>query len=161
MIHIAYTKTTKGIISMGEIRTAAQRQRQKIQSGMIIGRLQKCVKGEIVMSPSQVNAARILLNKTLPDLKSLDVQASIEATFKPTHQLSDSELLAIASGSVVRLHPPALERPVIESTAVKVIPEPVPEAKVVNGSQVQDCGAVESEKPLPKVRPAPENDIGF
>jgi len=106
---------------MGEIRTAAQRQRDKIKSGMIIGRLQKCVKGEITMSPSQVNAARILLNKTLPDLKSLDVQASIEATLKPVHQLSDSELMAIASGKVVRLHPPANERPVIESTAVKVV----------------------------------------
>ncbi|MFT6288929.1 MAG: hypothetical protein ACJAYC_001370 [Halieaceae bacterium] len=39
---------------MGEIRTAAQRQRDKIKSGMIIGRLQKCVVGEISMRPSQV-----------------------------------------------------------------------------------------------------------
>jgi len=135
---------------MGEIRTAAQRQRQKIQSGMIIGRLQKCVKGEIVMSPSQVNAARILLNKTLPDLKSLDVQASIEATFKPTHQLSDSELLAIASGKVVRLHPPA-----IEGTAEVV--ESVPVARVVNSAQG-------GEKSLPAVKVAPPldlDDIGF
>ena len=105
---------------MGEIRTAAQRQREKIQSGMIIGRLQACVKGEITMSPSQVNAARILLNKTLPDLKSLDVQASIEATSKPIYQLSNDELLVIAGGGVVtRL--PVNERPVIELKAIEVL----------------------------------------
>lgn len=84
---------------------------------MIIGRRQACVKGEITMSPSQVNAARILLNKTLPDLKSLDLQASIEATVGPVHQLSDEELLAIAGGKVVRLNPPERDKPAIESTA--------------------------------------------
>lgn len=139
---------------MGEIRTAAQRQRDKIKSGMIIGRLQKCVMGKISMSPSAVNAARILLSKTLPDLKSLDVQASIEAILKPVHQLSDNELLAIAGGKVVRLNPPVHERPVIESTAVNVTSEPAPRVKAVNGIQGGTDG-------LPTVRPVPAVDVGF
>ncbi len=103
---------------MGEIRTAAQRQREKIQSGMIIGRLQACVKGEITMSPSQINAARILLNKTLPDLKSLDLQASIAASTPPIKELTHEQLLKIASGGVVtRL--PVNENPVIEMQAIE------------------------------------------
>jgi hypothetical protein len=70
------------------------------------------------MSPSQVQAARILLNKVLPDLKSMELQATIAAQSLPIHQLTDKELLPIASGGVVtRL--PVNEKPVIEMQAIK------------------------------------------
>ena len=36
-------------------------------------RLQKCVMGEIEMSSTQIQAARILLNKVLPDLKAVEI----------------------------------------------------------------------------------------
>ena len=47
--------------------TYRNRLRERIRAGKMIGQLQKCVMGEIEMSPQQVAAARILLNKVLPD----------------------------------------------------------------------------------------------
>lgn len=52
--------------------------RAKIQASQIINRLSKCVKGEIELSAVQVNAAKILLNKVLPDLSSVDINAIVD-----------------------------------------------------------------------------------
>ena len=49
MIHIIHTNTDKGIIDMGKIGTCQQRQRDKIKSGMIIGRRQ-------IMNPRNLEA---------------------------------------------------------------------------------------------------------
>lgn len=47
--------------------------RKKIKSGVIIARLEKHILAETpIMDASQVNAARVLLNKVLPDLKALE-----------------------------------------------------------------------------------------
>lgn len=53
------------------------RTRAKIQTSQIINRLEKLVKGEIDMSPQQVNAANILLRKTLPDLSAVTMDANV------------------------------------------------------------------------------------
>lgn len=45
--------------------------REKIQGSMLINRLQENVQSEI-MSTSQVNSAKILLNKIIPDLKAVE-----------------------------------------------------------------------------------------
>lgn len=45
--------------------------RAKIQVSQIINRLNQCVMGEIELSPSQVNAAKTLLSKVLPDLQAM------------------------------------------------------------------------------------------
>ena len=42
--------------------------RERIQTGMILERLDKHVLGELEMTSTQIQAARILLSKTLPDL---------------------------------------------------------------------------------------------
>lgn len=48
--------------------------RQKIQASSVLNRLVNHVLAdEDVMSASQVNAARVLLNKVLPDLKAVEV----------------------------------------------------------------------------------------
>lgn len=39
--------------------------REKIGVGQIIDRLEKCIAGEIELSPTQVQSARILLDKSL------------------------------------------------------------------------------------------------
>lgn len=52
-----------------------QATREKIRTGVIIDRLHKCVTGQIEMTAVQVNAARVLLNKTLPDLQAVELDA--------------------------------------------------------------------------------------
>jgi hypothetical protein len=42
--------------------------RARIQAGVLINRLHRHVMGEIEMTPTQVQAATVLLKKTLPDL---------------------------------------------------------------------------------------------
>ena len=53
------------------------RTRAKIQTSQIINRLEKLVFGEIEMSPQQVNAANVLLRKTLPDLSAVTMDANV------------------------------------------------------------------------------------
>jgi hypothetical protein len=48
--------------------------RQKLQASAVLNRLlEHTLADEDVMSASQVNAARVLLNKVLPDLKAVEV----------------------------------------------------------------------------------------
>ena len=51
----------------GRIRSPAERLREKIQVGKITARLNDCAQGKIDMSSQQIQAARILLNKVVPD----------------------------------------------------------------------------------------------
>lgn len=55
-----------------------ERTRAKIQTSQIINRLQSLVNGEIDMNPQQVNAANILLRKTLPDLTAVTMSGDAE-----------------------------------------------------------------------------------
>ena len=45
--------------------------RQKIQASCIIDRLQKCVKGEVEMTTTQVTAALGLLDRSVPKLSAI------------------------------------------------------------------------------------------
>jgi hypothetical protein len=67
--------------------THDQKTRERIQTSQIVNRLEKHVFGENEMTATQVNAAKILLSKTIPDLKQ--IEASIELT---THEQALSEL---------------------------------------------------------------------
>jgi hypothetical protein len=49
-----------------------QRTRAKIQTSQIINRLEGLVFGTVEMSSEQVQAAKILLAKTLPDMKQIE-----------------------------------------------------------------------------------------
>ncbi len=73
-------------------RTLSDSWRQKIQTTMLINRLQGHVKGEIKLESTQVNAALGLLKKTAPDLTSTTLAADdtfaaalkgIKVTFEP------------------------------------------------------------------------------
>ena len=61
--------------------------RERIRTGMLINRLQNHVAGKLDMSKTQIQAAGILLRKTLPDM----VATTIEK--RPLEELADSELL--------------------------------------------------------------------
>ena len=66
--------------------------RAKIQTTALINRLMAHITSETpIMDASQVNAAKVLLNKVLPDLKAIDVQGSGEngefvVTFKTVYE---------------------------------------------------------------------------
>lgn len=49
--------------------------RAKIQAAQIINRFMGCVNGDIELSPAQVSAGKTLLNKVLPDLQSMSLDA--------------------------------------------------------------------------------------
>lgn len=51
--------------------------REKIQTSMLVNRLQNFVEGKVELSPAQVTAALGLIKKTLPDLSS--VEAKVDA----------------------------------------------------------------------------------
>lgn len=68
---------------------------------MIVTKLQACVRGDEQMTATQLNAARILLNRTVPELKSLEiVQKSEDADIKT---ISASDLLDVIEGSSKRV----------------------------------------------------------
>ena len=46
--------------------------RERIKTGVLIDRLVKHASGELELSTTQIQAARILLNKTLPDLRATE-----------------------------------------------------------------------------------------
>lgn len=52
--------------------------RKKIKAGMLIKKLTDHVVSDVEMTATQVNAAKILLGKVLPDLKAMDIIADIE-----------------------------------------------------------------------------------
>jgi hypothetical protein len=62
------------------------------------------VNGEIDMTATQVRAASILLNKVLPDLKSIEVDANADLRTVSYKRLTDAQLMAIAAGGL-----PAIE----------------------------------------------------
>ena len=74
--------------------------RDRIKAGMIIGRLQKFVQGEVEISPSQVAAAKLLLDRVLPSLKQLDLSQEIESSASMTPQL----VVHLGSTEIPRSH---------------------------------------------------------
>ncbi len=82
---------------MPDMRTYPQKARDRITGSKIITRLMKHVNGEIDMSPTQVRAASILLNKVLPDLRTIEVDIHTEVKNVSYHRLTDEQLMAIAT----------------------------------------------------------------
>lgn len=51
--------------------------RAKIQTSQLINRLTDHALGKIELSPTQVRSIEVLIKKTLPDLSSVDLNASV------------------------------------------------------------------------------------
>jgi hypothetical protein len=69
--------------------------RAKIQVSNLINRVQKYALGELDdedISPNRLNAIKMLLNKTLPDLSSTDINANINGTVTLTLSNKDADL---------------------------------------------------------------------
>ena len=56
-----------------------QKARDRMCATKIIDKLMACVEGKIAMDAQQIAAARILLNKVLPDLKAIEFTGEIAA----------------------------------------------------------------------------------
>ena len=55
----------------------AAKTREKIQTSMLINRLTDHALDKIELTPAQVQSIKILLGKTLPDLKATEISGSI------------------------------------------------------------------------------------
>lgn len=75
-----------------------KRTRDKIKTSQLINRLNSFVEGKVEMSSGQVNAAKILLGKTLPDLKAMEHSGGLDHKFtKDPDSITDAELAALAT----------------------------------------------------------------
>ena len=70
-----------------------ERTRDKIKATQLVNRLNKIAMGEVDACPTQVNAAKALLNKVLPDLKSTELVGTLAITKDPK-ELTDEQLAA-------------------------------------------------------------------
>ena len=66
--------------------------RTRIQTTMIVKRLEDHILGKVEMTSSQVSAASILIKKTLPDLQAVHVQK--DASNNPIENMTVEELNA-------------------------------------------------------------------
>jgi len=73
------------------------RTREKIKTTMIVAKLQDHIDGKCEMSSTQIQAARILLDRTVPVLKSYDIQA-VTPDLKDVSHLSPQFLMSIVAG---------------------------------------------------------------
>lgn len=70
--------------------------REKIRASQIINRLEDHILTDLELTSTQVTAALGLLKKIVPDLSSVEMQATVENVTNPT-ELSTEELLNIAA----------------------------------------------------------------
>lgn len=67
--------------------------RARIQASQIINRLQKHIDSELELTATQVNAAKILLAKSVPDLSSIELTGDPENPVHVSVSLTDQELI--------------------------------------------------------------------
>lgn len=67
--------------------------REKIQGSQIINRLSKHVMGEVEMTASQVNAAKTLLGKVIPDLKAVEHSGDADNPLTHRHQVLERRIV--------------------------------------------------------------------
>ena len=52
--------------------------RESIEVGMVVEKLQRCLKGDIKLSHSQLTSARLLLGISMPNLTATEVSGEIQ-----------------------------------------------------------------------------------
>lgn len=61
--------------------------RAKIKASALVTRLHNIAMGEVVADPTQVSAAKALLNKVLPDLKAVEVTNDEDNPIQHVHRI--------------------------------------------------------------------------
>ena len=67
----------------------SEKWRERIQTGVLLDRLQKHALGDIEMTAAQVKSAEVVLRKTIPDLKAIEHSGGVDIRTE-----SDAEVLA-------------------------------------------------------------------
>ena len=70
----------------------AQKTRERIQASMLINRLENHALNNEEMSPTQIQAAKILLAKAVPDISSVEWTGELETNGTITHKIDDNQL---------------------------------------------------------------------
>jgi predicted RNase H-related nuclease YkuK (DUF458 family) len=91
---------TQTVIRSGGQLTWGQRARQKIDSTRTVQALQQHVFGEREMTQTQINAARILLDRTLPVIKAIEIQ---QDTGQDAKTITNDQLFAVIEGQAKRI----------------------------------------------------------
>lgn len=111
--HAAPFPTTKTI---REARRYPESVRDKIRNAQLVDKLLKFIAGDLDMTGKQVDAALKLLNKTIPDLKAIEVRGTITHKAELTRESLDQQLRSLGLDPTAewkRLQ----NQPVIEGTA--------------------------------------------
>lgn len=57
----------------------AEKTKDLIRASQLLNRLTQCANGEIELTPAQIQAARIVIGKAIPDLKAVEVTGNSDA----------------------------------------------------------------------------------
>ena len=76
---------------MSKRNSRADTVRDRIKTGLLLKRLQDHVEGKVEMTQTQLQAARILLGKVLPDMKAVDMQISQPVEINLVSPFADSQ----------------------------------------------------------------------
>lgn len=91
-------RTDHALTAGGKPRAFGARIRQRIDSTMILDKLQRVAHGEDEMTAVQFQAAKLLLQKTVPDLKAVEVKQPDAGNAK---SISNQGLLNVIEGEIV------------------------------------------------------------
>ena len=83
-----------------------------IQSTQLVNRLKKHARGEIEMSPTQIRAAEILLDRVIPKLSAVE-----QTVIDPAASMSEAEILAQLM-DLARKHPQIIRKLAAQMTPV-------------------------------------------
>ena len=81
-------------------RTWGEKTRMRIDSGKIVQRLQRVALGKEEATQTEINACRILLAKTLPDIKPIEVSTGDGGNAK---DITNDQLLNLIEGESRRI----------------------------------------------------------
>ena len=84
----------------GRIIPFKERIQERIDVGMIVGKLHRHVKGDDEMTATQIQAARILLNKVVPDVKAYEIKNIDQSN---AQAIDNNALRAIVDGTAKRI----------------------------------------------------------
>ena len=96
-------------------RRQAENARAAIKVGLLLDRLDKASRGEVDMSPTQIKASQILLDKSLPTLQAIE---STQVEDKPEMSAEDvDQLLRDMIGDMARQDAQGLQQLIDEAKA--------------------------------------------
>lgn len=70
--------------------------KERIKAGVIMDRLCKHINGKIEMSPTQINAAKIVLGKTVPDIARQEITGKDGGKIEMEHSMPEGDKAILA-----------------------------------------------------------------